>query len=59
MLRLAIDRSGAVVVIRGGAVIVDHEFSCGKQASSPILAGYLRDGAPAGSDGLLRILSFQ
>ncbi len=59
LLRLAIDRSGAVVVIRGGAVIVDHEFSCGKQASSPILAGYLRDGAPAGSDGLLRILSFR
>ncbi len=59
LLRLAIDRPAAVVVIRGGAVIVDHEFSCGKQASSPILAGYLREGAPAGSDGLLRILSFQ
>ncbi|MCZ2153262.1 MAG: hypothetical protein LC114_05070 [Bryobacterales bacterium] len=58
-LRLAIDRPAAVVVIRRGEVVIDHEFSCGKQGSRPVFVGYLLDDAPAGSDGLLRILSFQ
>lgn len=58
-LRLVIDRPNELVVIRGGAVIQDHEFACGKQAPATVFAGYLREGAPEGSDGLLRILSFQ
>lgn len=57
-LRLAIDKLAAVVVIRNGEVVADYEFVCGKQPSAALLVGYLEEGAPKGSDGLLRILSF-
>ena len=59
LLRLAIDNPGSIRVIQDGNVVVDHEFVCGKQKPQSLLVGYLKEGAPKGSDGLLRILSFQ
>lgn len=58
-LRLAIDNPGSIRVIQDGNIVVDHEFVCGKQKPQSLLVGYLKEGAPKGSDGLLRILSFQ
>lgn len=58
-LRLVVDNPSAVIVIRDGEVVVNHEFVCGKQKPVALLVGYLKGDAPDGSDGRLRILSFQ
>jgi tetratricopeptide (TPR) repeat protein len=59
LLRLVVDNPSAVIVIRDGEVVVNHEFVCGKQKPVALLVGYLKGDAPEGSDGRLRILSFQ
>lgn len=58
-LRLVIDRPKAIVVLRESELDPEHQFQCGNQPASPVLAGYLTDAAPEGVDGFLRILSFQ
>jgi hypothetical protein len=58
-LRLVVDNPSAVIVIRDGEVVVNHEFVCGKQKPAVLLVGYLKGDTPDGSDGRLRILSFQ
>lgn len=58
-LRLAIDDASSVSVFRDGTRVDDHQFSCGKLPASPLLVGYHTEDLPEGTDGRLRIISFQ
>ncbi len=58
-LRLAIDDPQSVRVFVQGEAKTDHEFTCGPQRAKAVMVGYVTEGAPQGTDGVLRILSFQ
>ncbi|MCW5965106.1 MAG: hypothetical protein KIT83_13790 [Bryobacterales bacterium] len=58
VLRLTIEKDVGVTTFRAGATAQTPELLCGAQSPLRVMAGYHRDGAPEGSDGWLRILSF-
>lgn len=55
---LAIDDPGRIRVFQGGKHTEDYEFRCGAQKGERIVVGYETEGAPEGTEGVLRILSF-
>jgi tetratricopeptide (TPR) repeat protein len=58
-LRLVIDDPQSARIFVDGEAQVDHEFTCGTQQPKTVMVGYVARQAPDGTDGLLRILSFQ
>jgi|GEM_PF-2519629 len=55
---LAIDDPGQIRVFVKGQNTTEYEFTCGTQKASPVMVGYKKEGAPQGTEGVVRILSF-
>jgi len=57
--RVAIDDPADIQVFLQGQIKDDHQFSCGEQKGESVIVGFVKEGAPNGTVGFLRILSFQ